>query len=179
MASNVETGVADCGEFTGTVDNFKALQAMNSNKEITGDVVSTSKVDNLGYGYIGINADTVNVAGDPKSDASKALRKAIMTILSVYRDTRIDSYYGEAASVIEYPISNTSWAAPQATDEGYKIAYSTDAEGKAIYTSEMSADAKYAAALTAAIGYFKVAGYTFDEGTKKFTAAPAGGYKLK
>ena len=174
MASNVETGVADCGEFTGTVDNFKALQAMNSNKEITGDVVSTSKVDNLGYGYIGINADTVNVAGDPKSDASKALRKAIMTILSVYRDTRIDSYYGEAASVINYPISNTSWAAPQVTDEGYKIAYSTDAEGKAIYTSEMSADDKYAAAITATIGYLKVAGFTFDEGTKKFTAAPAG-----
>ena len=174
MASNVETGVADCGEFTGTVENFKALQKMNSNKEISGDVVTTSKVDNLGYGYIGINADTVNVAGDPKSTASKALRKAIMTIIAVYRNTRIDSYYGEAASVIEYPISNTSWAAPQATDEGYKIAYSTDAEGKAIYTSEMSADAKYAAALTAAIGYFKVAGYTFDEGTKKFTAAPAG-----
>ena len=58
-----------------------------------------------------MNADT-NVGGEPNSEASKNLRKAIATVLSVYRDVAIDTYYGDAAS-INYPISNTSWAAPQ------------------------------------------------------------------
>lgn len=174
MASNVKTGVADCGEMTGSVDRFNEVKKMNSNGEITGNIISTSKVDNLGYGYIGINADTVNVGGDAKSDASKNLRKAIMTILSVYRDTTVDTYYGEAASVINYPISNTSWAAPQVTDEGYKVAYSTNVDGKAIYTSEMSAEDKYQAAIEATKGYLKAAGYTFDDASGKFKAAPAG-----
>ena len=88
-------------------------------------MVHTVKVDNLGYGYIGLNADNIIVGTDPDSAESKALRKAIATVLAVYRDAAYDSYYGEAASVINYPISNTSWAAPQATDEGYKVAFST------------------------------------------------------
>ena len=71
-------------------------------------------MDNLGYGYIGMSANTMNVGGEPASEASKDLRKAFATVLAVYRDVAIDSYYGERASVINYPISNTSWAAPQA-----------------------------------------------------------------
>ncbi|MBQ1508851.1 MAG: hypothetical protein IIZ47_05455, partial [Erysipelotrichaceae bacterium] len=140
--------------------------------EVTGDVVTTSTVDNLGYGYIGINAVNVSVGGDPASDASKNLRKGIATILSVYRDVSIDSYYEEAAEVINYPISNTSWAAPQATDEGYQIAFSTDVEGNEIYTSDMSTDDRYAAAKEAALGFFEAAGYTVEDG--KLTAAPEG-----
>ena len=95
-----------------------------------------------------------------------------MTVLSAYRDEGIDSYYGETASVINYPISNTSWAAPQVTDDGYQIAYSTDVEGNAIYTADMSTEDKYAAALNAALGYFEAAGYTVENG--KVTAAPEG-----
>ncbi len=61
----------------------------------------------------------MNVGGEPGSETPlKNLRKAIGTILSVYRDVAIESYYGERASVINYPISNTSWAAPQPTDDG-------------------------------------------------------------
>ena len=128
VASAVQTGTADGGELTGSRARFEEVASYNSNGEITGDIITTSKVDNLGYGYAGINADTVNVAGEPGSDASKNLRKGLATILAVYRDVAIDSYYGEAASVINYPISNTSWAAPQPTDEDYKIAFSTDVE---------------------------------------------------
>ena len=105
----------------------------------------------LGYGYIGINSHTVSVGGEPDSDASKNLRKAFATIFSVYRDVAIDSYYGEVATVINYPISNTSWAAPQPTDDGYKVAFSTDVNGNDIYTSDMSADDKYVAAKAAAL----------------------------
>ena len=38
MASNVKTGVADCGEMTGSVDRFNEVKKMNSNGEITGNI---------------------------------------------------------------------------------------------------------------------------------------------
>ncbi len=174
VAAGVKNGTVDMGEMTGSVERFDEVQGYNSNGEITGDVITTTKVDNLGYGYIGLNADTMNVAGEASSDASKSLRKGFATLLSVYRDTSIDSYYGEAASVINYPISNTSWAAPQPTDADYQQAFSVDVDGNPIYTADMTPDQKYEAALQAAIGFFKAAGYTFDEASGKFTAAPEG-----
>ena len=172
VASAVQTGTADAGEMTGSRTRFEEVASYNSNGEITGDVITTSKVDNLGYGYIGINADTVNVGGEPGSDASKNLRKGLATVLAVYRDVAINSYYGEAASVINYPISNTSWAAPQPTDEDYKVAFSTDVNGNPIYTADMTPEQKYAAAEAAALGFFEAAGFTVADG--KLTAAPEG-----
>ena len=174
LASAVQTGTADGGEMTGNKKNFEMLRSFNDNGEVTGNVVTTYSVANLGYGYIGMNADTVNVAGEPGSEASKNLRKGLATILAVYRDTAFDSYYGDAAAVINYPISSTSWAAPQATDEGYRVAFSVDVDGNPIYTADMSTEDKYEAAKQAAIGFLKAAGYTFDEAEGKFTAAPEG-----
>lgn len=174
MAAAVKAGTVDAGEMTGSVQKFDEVKSYNSNAELSGNIITTSRVDNLGYGYIGICADNVKVGDDPASEASKNLRKAIATVLSVYRDLSIDTYYGEAASVIQYPISNTSWAAPQVTDEGYKLAFSTDVNGNPIYNSSMSQTDKYAAALAAAVEYFKAAGYTYDEVSGKLTAAPEG-----
>lgn len=174
VPNGVSSGVVDAGEMNGTKANFETIAKLNDNNEITGNVVTTSKVDNLGYGYIGINADTILVGTEPGSDASKNLRKALATVYAVYRGVAYDSYYGEAASVINYPISNTSWAAPQPTDPDYKVAFSVDVEGKDIYTSDMTADQRYEAALQAAKGYLVAAGFTWDEATAKFTAAPEG-----
>ena len=137
-----------------------------------GSVITTRLIDYRGYGYIGISADNVKVGDDPSSQESKDLRKAIATVLAAYRDEAISSYYGSTASVINYPISNTSWAAPQVTDDGYTVAYSVDVDGKAIYTDGMSQEEKYDAALQAALGYFEKAGYTVKDG--KLTAAPEG-----
>ena len=137
-----------------------------------GPVITTRLKDYRGYGYIALSAKNVNVGGDPSSQASKDLRKAIMTVIAAYRDEGIDSYYGDTATVINYPISNTSWAAPSVTDDGYQIAYSTDVDGNEIYTSDMKSEDKYAAALQAALGYFEAAGYTVANG--QITAAPAG-----
>ena len=137
-----------------------------------GDVITTIKVDNLGYGYVGINADTVNVAGEPGSDASKNMRKGLATVLAAYREVAVASYYGEAASVINYPISNTSWAAPQPTDEDYQVAFSVDVNGEPIYTAEMTPEEKYVAAEQAALGFFEAAGFTVENGV--ITAAPEG-----
>lgn len=172
VASGVQTGTVDAGEMTGSRARFEEVAGYNSNGEITGDVITTSKVDNLGYGYAGINAATVNVGGEPGSEASKNLRKGLATVLAVYRDVAIDSYYGEAASVINYPISNTSWAAPQPTDDDYQVAFSVDVNGDPIYTSDMTPEEKYAAAEAAALGFFEAAGFTVTDGM--LTAAPAG-----
>ncbi len=170
--NGIITGTIDITDPSYSQDTMKAIMAENSNGEVTGDKLTTSTVDNLGYGYLGISAKSVNVGGEVGSDASKALRKAFATVFSLYRDVTVDSYYGETASVINYPISNTSWAAPQKTDADYAIAFSKDVDGNEIYTSDMDDDAKEEAALKAALGFFEAAGYTVADG--KVTAAPEG-----
>ena len=163
------TGTFDIAQPSINDDTVKAIKDGNGNGELVGDTLHTVLVDYRGYGYLGINADLVNVNGEPASDASKALRKGFMTLFSVYRDTVINSYYGDRAAVIQYPISNTSWAAPKPADEGYRNAYSVDVDGNAIYDASMSEEQRYEAAKTAAIGYFKAAGFTYDEAAGKFT----------
>ncbi len=172
VVTAIQSGVADAGEMSYNATRYEEVMTYNGNDEMTGPVITSSLVDNLGYGYIGINASTVNVADDPASDASKNLRRAFATVLAVYRDVAIDSYYGEAAAVINYPISNTSWAAPQPTDEGYQVAFSVDVNGDPIYTAEMTAEERYEAAEQAALGFFEAAGFTVEGG--KVTAAPEG-----
>lgn len=185
MISGVVTGTLDIADPSYSTDVAKQIAVENGFSEdewdnFEGPVMTTRLVDFRGYGYVGINPNLVKVGDDPYSDQSKALRKALATMISVYRDEAIDSYYGPTASIINYPISNTSWAAPQTTDDGYQIAYSVDVNGEPIYTAGMDAQAKYDAALQAALGYFEAAGYTVEDG--KVTAAPEGaklGYQVE
>lgn len=169
----IQSGTFDLATPSISADTVKALEDGNSNGELSGDVTTTALVDYRGYGYVGINADVVKVGSDSGSDASKDLRKALMTVMAIHRDTVIDSYYGERAAVIQYPISNTSWAAPRPTDEGYENCYSRDVDGNPIYTDGMTEEEKYDAALQAAVGFLKAAGYTFDD-NGVITAAPEG-----
>ena len=170
--TGVQSGTLDIADPSYSSEAASQIAEINGADDLEGKVITTKLIDFRGYGYIGISADNVKVGNDPSSDASKNLRKAIATVIAAYRDEGIDSYYGETATVINYPISNTSWAAPRVTDDGYQVAYSKDVEGNDIYTSSMSADEKYDAALQAALGYFEAAGYTVEDG--KLTAAPAG-----
>lgn len=172
--TGVASGTFDISDPSMSLEVLANIKSYNSNGEITGDVLTTNLVDNLGYGYIGVSANNVKVGSDAGSDESKALRKAFATVFGSYRDTVINSYYGEMAAVIQYPISNTSWAAPKPADEGYAVAYSTDVDGNSIYTADMTDEQKYDAALEAAVGFLKKAGYTYDEAAGKFTAAPEG-----
>ena len=169
--NGVITGTIDIADPSFSNDTVEAIEKANGGV-LDGDKITTNTVDNLGYGYLGISSACVNVGGEPGSEASKDLRKAFATVFAVYRNVAIESYYGERASVINYPISNTSWAAPQPTDDGYKVAFSVDVNGNDIYTSDMTAEQRYDAALQAALGYFEAAGYTVEDG--KLTAAPAG-----
>ncbi|MEG1633234.1 MAG: ABC transporter substrate-binding protein [Oscillospiraceae bacterium] len=172
--AGIVSGTFDITDPSFSTDVVESVKGYNSNGELTGDVITTDTSDFLGYGYIGFCAENVKVGDDPASIESKNLRKALATLFAVYRDTVVNSYYGEVASVIQYPISNTSWAAPMPSDEGYKAAYSTDIDGKAIYTDTMTEEERGAAALQAAVGFLKAAGYTYDEATAMFTAAPDG-----
>ena len=167
----VVAGTIDITDPSYSAETAKAIADANGG-EVTGAKITTNMVANLGYGYIGFAAKNVCVGGESGSEASKNLRKAIATVISVYRDVSVDSYYGEFANVINYPISDTSWAAPRVTDEGYKVAFSVDVEGNDIYTEGMTAEEKYAAAEKAALGFFEAAGYTVADG--KVTAAPEG-----
>ena len=170
--TGIQSGALDISDPSYSLEVRNQIADINGADGDDGAVITTRLMDYRGYGYIALAAGNVKVGDDPASQESRDLRKAIMTVLSAYRDEGIDSYYGETASVINYPISNTSWAAPQVTDDGYQIAYSTDVEGNAIYTADMSTEDKYAAALNAALGYFEAAGYTVENGM--VTAAPEG-----
>ena len=170
--TGVQAGTIDISDPSYSLEVADQIADINGVEGEDGPVITTRLKDYRGYGYIALSAKNVNVGGDPASEASKDLRKAIMTVVSAYRDEGIDSYYGDTATVINYPISNTSWAAPSVTDDGYKVAYSTDVDGNDIYTSDMSSEDKYQAALQAALGYFEAAGYTVENG--HVTAAPAG-----
>ena len=171
--TGVQAGTIDISDPSYSLEAANQIATINGgNADLDGSVITTRLMDFRGYGYIALSANNVKVGNDPASEESKNLRKAIMTVIAAYRDEGINSYYGDTATIINYPISNTSWAAPSVTDEGYKIAYSTDVDGNEIYTSDMSGDTKYAAALQAALGYFEAAGYTVENG--QVTAAPAG-----
>lgn len=65
-------------------------------------------IENLGYGYIGINAERV-------SDIN--VRKGLMHLMN--REPAIETYYGELASVIERPMSMVSWAYPEDAEPVY------------------------------------------------------------
>lgn len=163
MTKKVGKNIADA--------NQKAVDEAVANAEANGEIIDVETIADVvscdvfnvpSYGYIGINANLVNVNGDADSKASVNLRKAFATLFSVYREEFINLYYGGNAAVVDYPVSNASWAAPNKEDKGYETAYATGVDGKAIYTEDMSFEEKYAAAKKSALEYFKAAGYTVE-----------------
>ena len=126
---------------------------------------------NLGYGYVGINANSVCV-GDGASEASKNLRKGIATLISVYRTVGIKSFFGDVGQSIEVPMSKTWFGYP----ENPALAYATGVNGNAIYTASDAQDARVTAAKAAAKAFFEAAGYVFSS-DGKLAAAQAEGLK--
>lgn len=172
----IDSGSIDLAFTPYNRDRIEEIYAINSNGELTGDIITTSKVDNLGYGYVGINTRLVKVGDDPSSTASRYLRRALSTILAIHRKPEIEAYYGpDAASVLEYPIILSAWASPQPGDAGYQEAFSVDVNGEPIYTPGMTQDQKVEAAQQAALGFFEAAGFLVSGG---IVVAPPAGAKL-
>jgi len=144
-------------------DVANEIKKQNSNGALSGDKLQTELVDFLGYGYIGMSAVNVRVAG-VGAESSKNLRKALATVFAFNRDVAVDSYYGEQASVIQYPISNTSWAAPKPNDTGYAVAFSKDVNGAAIFAANDTQEQRETKVKAAALGYLQAAGYPVANG---------------
>lgn len=153
-------------------ENVDWIRQQNGNDAISGSAVYTSLSDALRYSYIGINSETVNVGGKGDSEASAALRRALATVLSFYREEAVTDYSGSSAGVLDYPISRAYRIAPGSMEEGYEIAYSSDVGGADLYRKDMTAEERQEAMEQAVSEYLKTAGYTFRKG--KVTRAPAG-----
>ena len=172
LVTGVQAGTLDISQPSYSMEVEEQIKEINGNDSTTGDVISTFLHDYRGYGYMAISANKVNVGGDPASDASKALRKAICTVIAPFRDSGIRSYYGDTATTLNYPISTSSWASPNETDPGYAVCFSTDASGNPLYTDGMSDEERIEAGKAGALTWFEAAGFTVADG--KVTAAPAG-----
>lgn len=151
-------------------------QALIDSLEGTVTFLYADEIHNPTYQYIGLNPKTVNVAGAPGSEASKCLRRALATVIAACREDGLAEAREKGlvtqAHVIEYPISNTSWAAVQPGEAEFKTAFSEDVNGTPIYTEDMTEEERDTAAAEAALGFFAAAGYTVEEG--RLTAAPEG-----
>ncbi len=152
----------------GSKDDIEDAISRNGG-ELIGSSAAAFPIPVHAYGYIGVNADLVNVKGNASSAASKALRRGFMTLFASYRESKLSDFFGAAAFVIQYPGAVTSWGTPRPEEEGYREAYSLDAEGKPVYSSSMSEEERHDAAVKAAIGWFRAAGYHYDEAKGKFT----------
>lgn len=151
--SDVASGEVDIA----SVDASKLnLDQISANKATMGAITSTAS----GYGYVGMNADTVSVDGNAGSEASKSLRKGIATLIAVYRTVGINSFFGESGQSIEVPMSKTWFGYPEAP----ALAYATAVGGSAIYTKDDAQDVRVTAAKAAAKAYFEDAGYVFADG---------------
>ncbi len=171
VASDVAHGIADCGEIAGSRYAFEEIAGYNGSGELSGNAITTYLIGHYAYGYIGLNADTVCVNGEPDSDASRALRRAIATVIALYRDAANAEYYGDAAITAQYPLAGSSWASPQPYEPGYTQAYSTDLSGNPIYTDDMTFEEREAAALQAALEFLEAAGFVIEGGVA--VAGPA------
>lgn len=179
MALDIVQGVMDLAEPSIAKSDLDLIRGINSNGQNSGNVITMSLSDYSAYGYIGINSRNVCVGDDPSSQESKYLRTAIATVLAEYRYQSVHNYYGDTAVLVDYPISRTSWAYVDESDSDYVHAFSTDINGNAIYDSHKSLSERRSAVLSAALEYFKAAGYTVEDG--KLTEAPEGaqlGYKV-
>lgn len=86
-------------------DPSASTEAIN---KLSGTNISYVLVDNLGYGYIGMNAKLI-----PDLYARRALAYAMDVELT------LESYSGGLAEVIYRPMSKVSWAYPQGAEDMY------------------------------------------------------------
>jgi len=82
-----------------TTDNYEKLEALESKGMVT------LTTDQLGYGYIGVNASKINDIN---------LRKAIMCAMNTA--LALDYYRAGTASQVYWPMSLVSWAHPDGAD---------------------------------------------------------------
>ncbi len=172
IISSLQDGTVSIASTSLSDSVLKEVKESNENKKLSGNKIQSGFYAIDGYIYCGLNPERICVEGNPYSVASKNLRRGLATLLSFYREKSIKDAFGDRVSLIEYPISKTSWASPDRADKSYRTAFSTSVTGKDIYSSKMKATEKENAAKTAALEFFEAAGYTCKD--KKIVKAPKG-----
>ena len=150
----------------------ETLCSANSNGTLRGDHLYVEEIPDLGYCYIGINADRVKVGEDASSQASVMLRKGLLSAISAFKDLAYREYFGSSVAIIEYPASPFFALTPEKSE--YETAYCRDASGSVFFRNTDDVMSRYNAAVEAVKGFFLAAGYEYNENTGKFTDAPEG-----
>jgi len=141
-------------------------------------------------GYIGINAERVNISLPPDyepdiepddnsidpalSTASINFRKGIAIILAAYREVSVMNFYGDTAGIAQYPVSGVSWAAPRNSDPDYRTAFSLTTHGGEIYSYTMTESMRIESAKRAALDFFEAAGLELNSTRTAVAAFPEG-----
>lgn len=161
----------------GTVDMSYPEASANASDQIKEANEAIEKlyactVNSDGYGYIGINAKTVNVGGEAESEKSVALRKALATAIYLFRDESVHNYYGDIGITVDFPAAVSSYIKNDSEEFSFPP-YSKNAAGELIYSDGMNEQVRRSAAKQACLGYFEAAGYTVEN--NRVTAAPENG----
>lgn len=172
----VSEGLADISFPSGSLDSLAEIE--EANKAI--EKLMLSAGDSDGYGYIGLNAATINVNGKIYSDQSIYLRKAIAMVIAYYRDGSASGYYGENGKDTVFPVISGVTVDTSEAD----IPYTHDVWGSQIYKDDMSKEKRLDALKANCLEYLYYAGYDTTGGKvnsapygskTKFTAVIAGG----
>ncbi|MBP5604815.1 MAG: hypothetical protein J6X60_04650, partial [Ruminiclostridium sp.] len=165
-AEIIADGDADVCSAEGSTKSYNEIDAANKAMEKIYPAIS----EDLGYGYIGINANTVKL-GDPFSPRSYSLRKGLATAIAFFKEKSLENYFGGFGIVTDYPYIQNISADKDA--EGYRMPFTLNHDGNEIFTSGMNEDERREAVKQACFGYFTAAGYSYDG--KMITAAPYDG----
>ena len=158
---SVTNGLVDLVQIYGSKDRFLELRELNKNQQLNGEQIKTCLIPEDAYGYIGINPQLVNIDGEPYSKESIYLRKAIACILAVYRNQAVEAYYGDAASVIQYPALDGTYLTPVYPKD--YVCYGMNLRNKEIYSNEMNDMEKQAQAEKTAKSFLRDAGLDEDK----------------
>ena len=123
----------------------RQIRAVNTNANLYGDKLRTLSYESGDYGYIGINADRVNVDGRRGSAESKALRRAFATVFSYFALRDIPAYFGDNAA-----IENAAFLACP--------------DGTPLFPPDASLKEKRESVKRAALAFLEKAGYTVSDG---------------
>ena len=156
-AALIADGGIDAAYTDGSAKSVEATEEANRSLE----KIRTAVIGDGGYGYIGLNANTVNIDGDPVSESGIYLRKALATAINYYKESSVKAYFGESCELTDYPEAGTVRVDTSA--EGYIPPYSVNADGEPIFTEEMSDADRREAVKAACRGYLVHAGYVEDE----------------
>ncbi len=167
--SMIADGTADICSGDGSAACFDEIDEANRKLEKIYAAVSGG----LGYGYIGMNANTVNVSGKPLSQESSYLRKGIATVINFFKEDSVKSYYGDHCTTACRPYIDNIDADRLSADE--MPPYTTDIDGEPVCDEKMTYEQRRDAVKKACLGYLEAAGYTLSEDGSKIAEAPDGG----